>query len=99
MDVGISHGMGAELAQKCSLKRIQDVIVYCRSAPGLTSPTGRVVNMLRSGESIPRAPLPANKGPGKGSASRESHYDEAELAKDRKPIDKELWARNMEGLL
>jgi hypothetical protein len=90
LDVGINHGMGAEFAQKCSLKRIQDVIAHCRAQPGLTSPTGRIVNMLRSGEAIPKPPLPANKSPGKGK--REAHYDEAQLEAQRKADAAKPWA-------
>lgn len=79
---GISQPMALQLAEKCTLKRVQDVIAYARGSPGLDNPTAYVVSMLRSGQALPKAPMPGNNGH-KKKLPGEPSYDEAELARLR----------------
>jgi hypothetical protein len=79
---GIAQPMAMQFAEKCTLKRVQDVIGYARSSPGLQNPTAYVVSMLRSGQTLPKAPMPRAKSPPKRLPG-EPCYDEAELARLR----------------
>ena len=79
---GISQPMALQFAEKCTLKRVQDVIVYARASPSLENPTAYVVSMLRSGQALPKAPMPRAKAPPKRIPG-EAHYDETELARLR----------------
>jgi hypothetical protein len=60
-DVGVGRGLALELASKCTLPRIQQVIAHARASPGLQNPTGWIISMLRSGQAIPKPPLPGGK--------------------------------------
>ena len=91
---GISQPMALQFAEKCTLKRVQDVIAYARGSPGLENPTAYVVSMLRSGQTLPKAPMPRAKPPPKRMAG-EANYDEAELVAERarQAADKTPWDR------
>lgn len=60
-DVGVNRSLALELSSKCTLPRIQAVIAHARASPGLSNPTGYIVSMLRSGQAIPKPPLPGGK--------------------------------------
>jgi hypothetical protein len=60
-DVGVGRGLALELASKCTLPRIQAVIAHARASPGLQNPTGYIVSILRSGQALPKPPLPGGK--------------------------------------
>jgi hypothetical protein len=89
---GIAQPMALQFAEKCTLKRVQDVIGYARSSPGLQNPTAYVVSMLRSGQTLPKAPMPRAKSPPKRLPG-EPCYDEAELARLRAMESTTPWER------